>query len=121
MTTEESRTIEGLEILKCKSDSYAHVLAEEMARLLEGRIDPNQTLAVAKITFWSHGEEIEFEFDVIKDDRTEVTDGVAEVVTEYSREVVRINRRRLPVGSIPPPPAPAVTRARVTDAVDTAR
>lgn len=109
MTTEETQTIQGLDVGVSKSNSYAHVLAEEMAKLVDDRIDPIQTLALTKITFWVHGEEVEFEFDVRKYEDTEITGGRKERVTEYSREIVKINRRSL-LGDTPPPPAPAVTR-----------
>ena len=110
MTTKTSM-IEKLEIEKCKSDSYAIVLAEEMAKLVEDRLDPIFPLALTKITFWSHGEEVEIEFGVQTHERTECTDGVEWIVTEYSRNIVHINKRTLSMET-PPPYAPWEERKR---------
>lgn len=109
MTTEKIETIHGFGLIKHRSDSYALTLAEEMLKLVEKRVDPNPTLELTKVTFWSHGQEMEFEFDVVQDTRIEVTDGVREEVTKYTRELVSVKTRQL--GPVTPPvPTPSETR-----------
>jgi len=109
MTTEQTETIQGFGLIKHRSDCYALTLAEEMLRLVGKRVDPNPTLELTKITFWSHGHEMEFEFDVVKDSRIEVNNGVQEEVTEYTRELVRVKTRWL--GDVTPPvPTPSEKR-----------
>ena len=111
MTTTKTSLIEKMQIEKCKADSYAIVLSEEIAKLVEERIDPTFPLALTKITFWSRGEEVEVKFGVETYKRTETVDGVQWDVTEYSRNIVSVNKRDLSMET-PPPYAPWVDRER---------